>query len=103
LGVAAINLSQKFYAVYISCTIAGETRRKGYQSFAESLPKPRSSSPDESIFSESASLWASGHRRDFDFSAWDERRNFFRCPSSRWLPGPTCDTLRTCRLGEDFL
>ena len=31
MGVVVIKLSQKFFAVYISCTIAGETRRLGYQ------------------------------------------------------------------------
>jgi hypothetical protein len=32
-GVALINLSHKFFSVYISCTMDGETRRLGYQSF----------------------------------------------------------------------
>jgi len=32
-GIALINLSQNFFFVYISCTMDGETRRLGYQSF----------------------------------------------------------------------
>jgi hypothetical protein len=47
-----------------------------------------------------------GYRQVFAFfcpaPAGVNQGNFPRRPVSRWIPGPTCDTLSTCRQGKDF-